>query len=65
MSEWSGLTHIRSTAQPETEMNGEEWSERPCGLPTQNDDVPDEHPGDAETKEEKQLNYYTSSENFE
>ena len=44
---------IQSTRQPEDETNGEQWSERQCGLPTQKSDVPDNHPGDAEEKKEK------------
>ena len=30
-----------------------EWSDRQCGLPTQKNDVPDDHPGDADEKKKK------------
>ena len=36
------------------EINGEEWSDRQCGLPTQKE-VPGDHPGEAEERKKNDV----------
>ena len=45
-------------------MNGEAWSDRQCRLPTQKEDVPDVHPGDAEEEEEVRLKPLLTKDNY-